>query len=181
MQVLISIFNSTFAIQFEQIPNEETEIPMRRRSQSFLISSLAVLVGTTASAQELHKMTPTSLAGLTRISARVEVHGSKEQALYEGISLGELVRRMGAPAGEAIRGPKLSLVVIIKAADGYQAVFALPELDPLFTKKVVLLADRRDGAALPAKEGPFRLVVPDEARQARWVRQITSIELRELK
>jgi len=71
-------------------------------------------------------------------------------------------------------------VVVVKAADGYQAVFALPELDPLFSKKVVLLADRRDGGPLSAKEGPYRLVVPDEARQARWVRQVISIELRTL-
>ena len=131
-------------------------------------------------AQEVHKLSPASLAGLTRTTARVEFHGTKEQALYEGVSLGDLARKLGAPAGEAIRGAKLSIVVVVKAADGYQAVFALPELDPLFSKKVVLLADRRDGGPLSDKEGPYRLVVPDEARQARWVRQVISIELRVL-
>jgi hypothetical protein len=131
-------------------------------------------------AQEVHKLSPASLAGLTRTTARVEVHGTKEQTQYEGVSLGDLARKLGAPAGEAIRGAKLSIVLIIKAADGYQAVFALPELDPLFSKKVVLLADRRDGGPLSDKEGPYRLVVPDEARQARWVRQVISIELRAL-
>lgn len=131
-------------------------------------------------AQEVHRLSPASLAGLTRTTTRVEVHGTKEQAMYEGVSLGDLARKLGAPAGETIRGAKLSIVVVVKAADGYQAVFALPELDPLFSKKVVLLADRRDGRPLSDKEGPYRLVVPDEARQARWVRQVISLELRAL-
>jgi hypothetical protein len=154
---------------------------MRPFPNRLLIPALALLVGLSAKGQEVHKLSPASLAGLPRTSAKVEVHGTKEQALYEGIALGDLVRRLGAPAGEAIRGAKLSIVVVLKAADGYQAVFALPELDPMFTKKTVLLADHRDGAALSIKEGPFRLVVPDDERQARWVRQIVSIELRELK
>jgi Oxidoreductase molybdopterin binding domain len=141
--------------------------------------ALMLLLGAAfAGAQEVHRLSPASLAGLPRSTAQVQVHGAKEQALYEGVALGDLVRKLGAPVGEAIRGAKLSLVVVVKAADGYQAVFALPELDPLFTKKVVLLADRRDGSALAAKEGPYRLVVPDEARQARWVRQVVSIELK---
>jgi len=143
----------------------------------FLPALILSLSAASANGQEVHRLAPASLAGLTRISARVEVHGTKEQVLYEGVSLGDLARKLGAPAGEAIRGAKLSIVVVVKAADGYQAVFALPELDPLFTKKVVLLADRRDGGALSGKEGPYRLVVPDEAR---WVRQVISIELRVL-
>ena len=155
---------------------------MRRpRLHHLLLPALILLLSAAgAKAQEVHKLSPASLAGLTRTTARVEFHGTKEQALYEGVSLGDLARKLGAPAGEAIRGAKLSIVVVVKAADGYQAVFALPELDPLFSKKVVLLADRRDGGPLSDKEGPYRLVVPDEARQARWVRQVISIELRVL-
>jgi hypothetical protein len=153
---------------------------MRHHLKQLLTAALALMVGVSAIAQEAHKLSPAALAGLTRTSAQVEVHGAKDPVLLEGVSLGDLVRRLGAPAGEAIRGAKLSMAVVLKAADGYQAVLALPELDPMFTKKVILLSDHRDGTALPAKEGPFRLVVPDEARQARWVRQIVSIELRDI-
>jgi len=32
-----------------------------------------------------------------------------------------------------------------------------------------------DGKALDAKEGPLRLVVPDEKMQARWVRQVIGL------
>ena len=48
----------------------------------------------------------------------------------------------------------------------------------MFTEKVVLLADRRDGKPLSEKEGPLRIVVSDEKRQARWIRQVKSIQVR---
>jgi hypothetical protein len=67
---------------------------------------------------------------------------------------------------------------VIEAHDGYQVLFTLPELDSLFTDRVVLLADRRDGKPLSEKEGPLRIVVPDEKRQARWIRQVKSIAVR---
>jgi hypothetical protein len=65
---------------------------------------------------------------------------------------------------------------VVKAADGYRAVYALPELDPSFTDRVILLADRRNGAPLDAK-APFRVVVPGEKHEARWVRQVTEIDV----
>ena len=55
----------------------------------------------------------------------------------------------------------------------YEVVFALPELDPDFTDRQVLLCYAKDGMPLAADEGPLRMVVPGEKRQARWVRQVT--------
>jgi hypothetical protein len=74
--------------------------------------------------------------------------------------------------GEKLRGSQLSKFLLVQAADGYRALFALPELDPAFTDAVVPLADRRDGQPLAPSEGPLRLVVANEKRQARWVRQV---------
>ena len=37
------------------------------------------------------------------------------------------------------------------------------------------MADTTNGAALGAKEGPFKLVAPHEKRPARWVRMLKSI------
>ena len=54
------------------------------------------------------------------------------------------------------------------ATDGYRAVFALPGLDHAYTDRIVILADRRDGKPLTEKEGPLRIVVADEKREARW-------------
>jgi hypothetical protein len=46
------------------------------------------------------------------------------------------------------------------------------------TDHVILLADTKDGQPLPPREGPFRIVVPGEKRPARWVRQVTALEVR---
>jgi len=57
-------------------------------------------------------------------------------ATYEGVSLAELLQRAGVPQGGALRGDALRLCVIVKAMDGYQALFALAELDPAVTDKI---------------------------------------------
>jgi DMSO/TMAO reductase YedYZ molybdopterin-dependent catalytic subunit len=108
----------------------------------------------------------------------VSVAGEKNgNDVYQGVAVVELLRRAGAPLGSDLRGPKMKLYVLVKARDGYAAVFALPEFDAGFTDRVILLADRSQGQALGAVEGPFRLVVPGEKRRARWVRQVTDIEV----
>jgi len=89
------------------------------------------------------------------------------ESTFTGVALIDLLRLAGVPLGEKLRGSNMALYLLVEAADGYRVVFALPEVDPAFTERVVLLADRRDGQPLAAAEGPLRLVVPDEKRQAR--------------
>ena len=108
------------------------------------------------------------------VSVADEKNGNE---MYQGVAVVELLRRAGAPLGSELRGPKMRLYVLVKARDGYAAVFALPEFDAGFTDRVILLADRRQGQALGAGEGPLRLIVPGEKRRARWVRQVTDIEV----
>jgi hypothetical protein len=55
----------------------------------------------------------------------------------------------------------------VEAADGYSAVIALPEIDPDFTDKQIVLVFLQDGKLLDAKVGPYRIVIPDEKRMAR--------------
>ena len=98
-------------------------------------------------------------------------------ATYEGVPVFEVLQRAGAPLGKALRGKNLALYVLVTASDGYRAVFALPELDPAFTDRVVLLADRRDGHALDTHDGPLRIVVPGEKRNARWVHGAISLSV----
>jgi hypothetical protein len=133
---------------------------------------LAILAATT-----IH-LSPAALTGLTRTSVKVRAHHSSAEATYEGVTLRALLTKNSVPAGAAIRGKALAWVVVAKANDGYQAVFALAELDPAFQDKLFLLADRKDGKPLPADEGPYRLIVPAEARQARWVRQLVTLTVR---
>jgi DMSO/TMAO reductase YedYZ molybdopterin-dependent catalytic subunit len=98
---------------------------------------------------------------------------------YDGVPVVELLRRAGVPLGKQLRGPQMKLYVIADAADGYRVVFALPEFDPDFTDRVIIVADRRDGHVLAPPEGPFRLIVPGEKRHARWVREVTALDIEE--
>ena len=76
-----------------------------------------------------------------------------------------------------MRGDRLAEFMMIHAADGYRVLFSLAEVDPMFRERPLLICYRKNGAALPDEEGPLRVVVADEKRHARWVRQVTAIEL----
>jgi hypothetical protein len=91
---------------------------------------------------------------LPRRSLRTKAHDGKEAA-FEGIELGEILKLAGVKFGEQLRGKDLALFQVVSAADGYHAVFALPELDHAFTDRIVILADRRNGKPLEVKEGPL--------------------------
>ena len=114
------------------------------------------------------------LAKLPHRSLRAKDHGGVEST-FEGVTLVDVLQSAGVKFGDGLRGKSLALYLVVEASDGYRAVFALPELDPAFTDRVILLADRRDGAKLSASEGPLRIVVQDEKRQGRWVRQVRSL------
>lgn len=103
--------------------------------------------------------------------------GGKESE-FEGAPLGEVLQLAGVKFGEGLRGKSLELYLVVEAADGYRAVFALPKLDPTYTDRVVLPADKRDGKPINAKEGPLRIIVPDEKRHARWVRQVINLVIK---
>jgi len=117
------------------------------------------------------------LATLPRRQVRARDRDGTE-ATFTGVALVDLLRLAGVPLGAELRGSNMTLYLLVEAADGYRVVFALPELDPAFTERVVLLADHRDGQPLAAAEGPLRLVVPDEKRHARWIRQVLSGTIR---
>jgi DMSO/TMAO reductase YedYZ molybdopterin-dependent catalytic subunit len=84
------------------------------------------------------------LATLPRREVRVQDRDSTE-ATFAGVSLVDLLRLTGVPLGAELRGSHMALYLLVEAADGYRVVFALPDLDPAFTDREVLLADRRDG------------------------------------
>ena len=99
-------------------------------------------------------------------------------ATYEGVLLADVLRSAGVTLGKDLKGPLLANYLLVEAADGYRVVFALPEVDPELTDKVVLLADRKDGEALNAEDGPFKIIAPGDKRNMRRVRRVTRISVR---
>lgn len=100
---------------------------------------------------------------------------------FDGIDVLELLRAAGVELTMPLHGPALRRVLAVHAADGYIAAFALAEFDATLGARKAYLVDRQDGAALDAKEGPLRIVVPGEGRPTRWVRQVTKLVVSDLR
>src|SRR5580765_1186677 len=121
--------------------------------------------------RRMNVMAP-ELKQLPRVSITAKDHDGKESK-YSGVELREVLKMAGVVFGKDLRGEALAKYLLVEAADGYKAVFALPELDTEFTDRLVVLADLKDGKPLSADDGPFQIIVPNEKKHARWVRQVT--------
>jgi len=110
----------------------------------------------------------------------VTIHNPHENVdeTYSGVLLIDLLKQVGAPTGKDVRGKTLAEYVVATGSDGYKAVLALAEVEPDFHPGDVLVADAMNGKPLDAKTGPFRLVVSDDKRPARSVRNLVSVELK---
>ena len=122
------------------------------------------------------KLTRADLDKFTRQSVRAKDHDGKEYK-YEGVAIIDILQKAGLKFGDALRGKALATYLLAEAADGYQAVYALPEFDPPANDRMILLADRRDGAALPTAAGQLQIIVPGDKTHARWVRQVRSLTI----
>jgi hypothetical protein len=107
----------------------------------------------------------------------VSAHDHDGDAQFAGVPLSTVLSLGGIQLGDALRGPRMAEVLMVEAADGYKVAFALAEADPAFATREIILADKRDGKALDAKQGPLRIVAPGDKRPARWVRQVTTLRV----
>ena len=120
-------------------------------------------------------LTKADLAKLPRTSVSVKAEGSDEQTTYEGVLLYDVLKEAGAPLGKQLTGKALATYVLAEARDGYQVVYALPEFDPSFTDKKIIIADTINGKPLFQYQGPLRLFVPGEKKGARSIRMLEKI------
>ena len=116
-----------------------------------------------------------ALAKLPQHEVHAEAHG--KAVTCSGPTLSEVLAKVGAPQGEALRGKGLSLYAKVTGRDDYRVVYSLAELDTLSHDNVPILTTHCDGKDLDDKEGPFRVIYPGEKRPARWIRQVNAIEL----
>lgn len=121
--------------------------------------------------------TATEFAALPHTELTATDPHAKAEHRYGGVAVRELLARLDAPTGKAIRGAAQQLAVLVRATDGYATVFSLAELDEGYGNRQALLTDREDGNLLSERFGPLRLVVPGDQFAARWVRNVVSLEL----
>ncbi|MGA2336579.1 MAG: molybdopterin-dependent oxidoreductase [Terriglobales bacterium] len=108
---------------------------------------------------------------------KVTTAASGVSATFEGVALRAVLEKAGVGFDETMKGKRMASCLLVEAADDYRVVIALPEIDPRFNDKQVILAFLKDGKPLDDKKGSYRIVIPDEKRMARWVRQVTTLKI----
>jgi len=158
---------------------------MKRR---FLFSALMFALVFASGAVQCQQLTLQTDSGKPLVLSRADLEAlphvkviatdhSSSPVNFEGVTLKSVLEKAGVTFGDSMKGKRLTNCLLVEAADGYRVVIALPELDPAFTDKQTVLAFLRDGKPLGEKEGPYRIVIPDEKRMARWVRQVTTLKI----
>jgi hypothetical protein len=122
--------------------------------------------------------TQQTLSQYPQTTVTVFDHHTNKEETYAGVPLVELLGKLGVQHGKDLMGKALAQYVVATGSDGYVSVVALGEVDPEFHPGTVLVADAMDGKPLDAKAGPFRLVVSEDKRPARSVRNLVRIEVR---
>lgn len=115
------------------------------------------------------------LAALAR--RKVEVRDKEAVKHYEGVALVDVLKHFGVGFGDALRGKRAAVVALCDARDDYRIPISLLEIDPETGDETAIIADRCDGQALAASEGPFRLVMPGDKRQIRSIRMLKKIQI----
>jgi hypothetical protein len=98
-----------------------------------------------------------------------------------GFALWDVLQKAGIPSAEASGRQRAMMYVRLTGADGQSALFALVEVDPGFSHRAIVVADRRNGQPLDVVDGPWRVFAPDDIRHARWIRGLVSIDVQSLK
>jgi hypothetical protein len=135
--------------------------------------ALLLVTGDVPSALSLN---PADLAQLPRETVSIDEQDGTRTA-YQGVPLQAILAKAGIRLGLALRGKALAAYVLATAKDGYQMIFSLGELDPDFGNAHVIVADKRNGAALFGYQGPLRLVVAGDKHGARSVRMLEKLQV----
>ena len=158
---------------------------MRFRGRTLYLPSVALVLAVAPAlyAQSLEvtradgtsiSLTAAQIAALPHITINTKDHDTPAQ--FDGVPLVEILKLTGVETG-TMKGPQMTQALLIEAADGYKVVFARAELDPDFSDRQIILADKRDGKPLDDKQGPWRIVAPGDKRPARWIRQVTAFKI----
>jgi hypothetical protein len=109
----------------------------------------------------------------------LKVRDNGKFSVYAGVLLKDLLESTGLDFSDECQDSMLASYVAVEAVDANHVLFALAELDRTLTDKRVLLADSKDRKPMSPPEGPFRIIVSDEKRPVRWVRQVWAVYVAE--
>lgn len=168
------------AVTPEAVPMQPGAVPLETTAETpHAAAEQPAVVLTIVGAEGLRGVfTPATLLEYPQQTVTVfDPHGNKQET-YGGVPLMDLLAKLGVSRGKTLMGKALAEYVVATGSDGYKSVVALGEVDPEFHPGTVLVADTMDGKPLDAKAGPFRLVVSEDKRPARSVRNLVRVEVR---
>lgn len=129
---------------------------------------------------KLITLSPEDFASLPHKTVSVFNAHSKINEKYSGVAITVLLAKVGVPLGEQIRGKLFLAGIIAEGTDNYGVLYALAEVDPSVHVGDVIVADSVDDHKLE-KDGAFKMISTEEKRPARWVRNLASITVIEVK
>ena len=104
--------------------------------------------------------------------------GTPVTSTFTGVSIWTLLTDAGIVTNAAIKNDILNYYLLATGSDGYEAVYSLGELDPMFggTGAPDLIAYEVDGGLL-GSDGFARVVVPGDDFGGRYVSNLVSLEV----
>ena len=156
------------------LPAQQSSAPTQHPAASAAAADTLVI---TAGPGNRSVFTVASLKDLPHQTVTIFDHHTNANETYSGVPLIDLLAKLGVANGKKLMGKTLADYIVATGADGYKSVVALAEIDPQFHPGTVLVADAMDGKPLGAA-GPFRLVVTEDKRPARSVRNLVSVDLK---
>lgn len=118
--------------------------------------------------------TAAQLAAMPQTTVTVNNEHTKASETYTGVPLMDLLTQLGVPA--VPHGKDMLLYLVAVGSDGYEAVYAVAEVNPSLHDATVIVADTENGKPLTA-DGPLKLIDTREKRPARWVRNLAAIHV----
>lgn len=99
---------------------------------------------------------------------------SKQNESYSGPMLADVLARAGVTLDEKTQHAVLDSYVLAGGTDGYFVVFSGAELQPGLHKAQVIVAITQAGQLL-TRSGAFQLIDSEDAKPARWVRNLNAL------
>ncbi len=120
-------------------------------------------------------LTAEDLAKMPRTTATLASDGGTDT--YEGVLLYDILVKAGFQFGHMPAGKGVPFCILATGKDGFQAVFALGEIDPQLAGEKIFIADKENGLPLPDRYKPFRIISPQDKKNARSIYSLVKLEV----
>jgi hypothetical protein len=114
------------------------------------------------------------LRAMPQHSVTVRNGHSKQNEIYTGVSVADLLEKLGVSAQSTARKQVLHSYVRAEGTDHYFVIFSAAELEPSLREGDAIVALTQDGKPL-AEDGELKLVTSGEKVPSRWVRNLDAL------